>query len=211
MCFINGLKRGDIVIALESLNSIIRNIVEKGTTIAVTKLICIDVINMVVKVIYELDMDIFLDDIESLTEFLSLDDFKGRLEKLIGDICNYINKSREDKNIVFRDEILNYINKEFGDSSLSLEGLADRFGLSIYYISRFFKEHTGRNFIDHISRIRMEEAKRMLFETNMTLKDIVIAVGYLDIPSFSRKFKRNEGITPGQYREMHSKKASAFH
>lgn len=47
----------------------------------------------------------------------------------------------------------------------------------------------------------MSEAKRMLESTDMKVQSILEAVGYLDIASFSRKFKQIYGVSPGKYRE----------
>ena len=79
--------------------------------------------------------------------------------------------------------------------------MAAHFDLSPGYLSRFFKQVTSRNFIQYVTLLRMEYVKDRLVNGNEQIKDIVIAAGYMDIPSFLRKFKAAEGITPGQYRQ----------
>ena len=54
--------------------------------------------------------------------------------------------------------------------------------------------------VNFVSEIRMERAKELLRNGDMRIKDIVTAVGYYDVPNFSRKFKAMTGMTPGQYR-----------
>ena len=54
---------------------------------------------------------------------------------------------------------------------------------------------------EYLIYLRMEKAKEFLDSTNMTIKEIGIAVGYYDESAFFRRFKRYAGMTPGQYRE----------
>ena len=49
--------------------------------------------------------------------------------------------------------------------------------------------------------MRSDEFKRQLKETNNPIKDIVLDIGYVDVANFSRKFKSEEGLTPGQFRK----------
>ncbi|MFB9277847.1 helix-turn-helix domain-containing protein [Cohnella cellulosilytica] len=84
---------------------------------------------------------------------------------------------------------------------LSLERCADQFGTSAYTLSRAFKQITGITFIDYLTHLRLEKAKTALRETDGKINDIAIGVGYQHT-YFNRIFKKYEGITPSQYREM---------
>ena len=86
---------------------------------------------------------------------------------------------------------------------ISLETVAEKVHLSHTYFSMLFKKETGRNFIDYVIWARMEEAKRLLAESQMPVSDIAEAVGYLDIRSFSKRFKKEVGITPSHFRKYH--------
>jgi transcriptional regulator GlxA family with amidase domain len=67
-------------------------------------------------------------------------------------------------------------------------------------LSRLFKEYKNINITDHVWAIRLERAKELLASTSLGLHEIVVAVGYSDVSSFSRKFKQTVGMTPGSYR-----------
>ena len=99
-----------------------------------------------------------------------------------------------------------YINENYRNINLSLEEVATELSLSVYSLSRFFKEQTGVTFTDYLIRLRMDEAKRLLRETDATIKDIVQSIGYMDAPNFMRKFKILEGVTLGEYRKLHKSK-----
>jgi AraC-like DNA-binding protein len=88
-------------------------------------------------------------------------------------------------------------------SELSLESYADRYGISIHKLSRSFKQITGENFIDFVTRLRLDKCKDLLVTTDLKINDIAEIVRY-NPPYLVRIFKKNEGLTPGQYREKHS-------
>ena len=48
----------------------------------------------------------------------------------------------------------------------------------------------------------MNEFKRLLVQSDETIRELVLQIGYNDVPNFLRKFKSLEGMTPGQYRQM---------
>lgn len=85
-------------------------------------------------------------------------------------------------------------------TDLSLEVCADELGTNMYTLSKVFKQVTGENFVDCLSRVRLEHAKRMLLESDMKISDIADQVGYQQ-SYFIRVFKKLEGVTPGQFRE----------
>lgn len=102
-------------------------------------------------------------------------------------------------NTVIKDAV-DYIKMNYG-KDLSLEGISQKFNISSYYFSRLFKEETGEKFIDYLTGIRLIQAKHLLKNTDKSMKEICIEVGYLDPNYFSRIFKKNIGLTPSEYRE----------
>ncbi|MBO9596581.1 MAG: response regulator [Cohnella sp.] len=72
------------------------------------------------------------------------------------------------------------------------------------YLSRLFKREIGASLTDYILAKRIEKAKRLLATTRMKISDIAAAVGYDNIPYFSRKFKRVTNLTPFEYRKLHT-------
>jgi AraC-like DNA-binding protein len=85
---------------------------------------------------------------------------------------------------------------------LSLDSCAEKFGTSPYTLSRAFKQMTGINFIDYLTQIRIDQSKTLLRETDYKINDVAERVGYQHT-YFNRIFKKYEGITPSQYRELH--------
>jgi AraC-like DNA-binding protein len=85
---------------------------------------------------------------------------------------------------------------------ISLDECADRAGTSSYTLSRLFKQITGVNFIDYVTNVRIESAKKQLQDPDKKINEVAANVGYQQ-RYFNRIFKKQVGVTPGQYREMY--------
>lgn len=93
-----------------------------------------------------------------------------------------------------------FIEKNYKED-ISLSDLADTFYLSKEHLSRLFKKETGQNLFSYIMDLKLEEAKRLLIETNRTLDDIAFSLGFSNGNYFSKVFKKNIGVSPSSYRE----------
>lgn len=93
-----------------------------------------------------------------------------------------------------------FIRQHYAEN-ISLNFLADHFYLHSNYLSRLFKEKTGKNFIDYLTEIRMEKAKELLRNTEYKIIEICAMTGYDNPRYFSKLFKSCTGMTPREYRE----------
>jgi AraC-like DNA-binding protein len=98
-------------------------------------------------------------------------------------------------------EVINYINLNYSEH-LSLNKLCKIFYISTYYLSHVFKEVTGFNFIEYLNYVRINEARRLLKETNMNVTQIAEKVGYESTTHFGRVFKTIIGLSPVKYRKI---------
>lgn len=164
-------------------------------------------VNAVIKTLDEMDIELsksFETEKEKLfTEpFETIDELGNRITAFCSEVCTYIEKNKESKNFELREKILDIINRRYNDNNLTLEGIADECGVSSVYVSRYFKDQTGYTLMKYIDTLRMNKAKELLKNTNLVIKEILQQVGYVDEANFMRKFKKNEGITPTQYRSV---------
>jgi AraC-like DNA-binding protein/ligand-binding sensor protein len=83
---------------------------------------------------------------------------------------------------------------------ISLQEIAAAAGLSAPYFSTIFKEEMGENLSSYLNRLRVEKARHMLAETDLTLTEIASSCGFEDQSWFSKIFKSFTGISPGKYR-----------
>ncbi len=84
---------------------------------------------------------------------------------------------------------------------ISLDNCADHIGTNPFFLSKSFKQVTGKNFIDYLTELRMEKAKELLRESEMKINTVAEQVGYRH-SYFNRIFKKLEGMTPTRYREL---------
>lgn len=84
---------------------------------------------------------------------------------------------------------------------VSLDDVSRRMKLTPYYFSKLFKQETGITFMEYLTGLRLDQAKQLLKNPDLSIKEIGISVGYSDPNYFSRIFKKVLGITPSEYRE----------
>ena len=86
---------------------------------------------------------------------------------------------------------------------LSLQEVADHCFISQWHLSKLLNGHLGQTFYDLLNAERMHRAKEMLENPALRISEIAERVGYADTAHFSRVFKKLEGISPGEWRNLH--------
>jgi len=93
-----------------------------------------------------------------------------------------------------------YIDDNFNASDISLYSTAAHVGISPNHLSTIFAQETGENFIEYLTRVRIERAKQLLKSTTMKSADIAGETGFSDPHYFSYIFKKNTGFSPREFR-----------
>jgi len=204
---VKSIRQGDQLAVTDAVQKAMTYIRDQNMSVEVALFICFDIVNHVAKTLMELEVELDEATNETLGKlFVPHLETIEELERLITDICLRVcittSSKKESGNTELLDEIKAYIEENYKDHSLSLKCIADHFGISASYATRFFKNQTGESLMRYIDCLRMQEAKQLLKTTELTLKDILYEVGYIDSTNFIRKFKRNEGLTPIQYRNL---------
>ncbi|WP_315794644.1 AraC family transcriptional regulator [Paenibacillus sp. BIC5C1] len=88
------------------------------------------------------------------------------------------------------------------DADLNRAALARMTGFNASYFSSLFRKETGWSFGDYLNRLRLDEAKRLLFTTNDSLQDIAMRTGFSDGSYLSKTFKKHVHITPSAFRQL---------
>jgi AraC-like DNA-binding protein len=84
---------------------------------------------------------------------------------------------------------------------LSLGRVAQAANISRHYFCKMFKKATGINFIDYLSRVRVEKSKTLLLNPNSRISEAAFACGFQSMTNFNRAFKRIVGRSPTQFRK----------
>ncbi|MEG0766380.1 MAG: AraC family transcriptional regulator, partial [Clostridia bacterium] len=141
-----------------------------------------------------LEQDAVLDDISGM------DPTDGeRFEKQLGAFLRRVLSENAVDGAYER--VLACIQEHYTDSQLTLAVVSQRVGLSAAYISRLFHNKGEKKYIDYLTDLRVQEAMRLLCQTNLQVKEITQRVGYWDTVNFQKKFKAITGLNPSEYRK----------
>ena len=121
-------------------------------------------------------------------------DFAGQCVKLF---CNHAAQARDEKLFRRVEEIDAYIEENLSDPDLRLLTIAEHFGLSERYLSDFYKKSSGQNISYQVEKVRMERAHALLRQ-GMAVGDVAQRVGYLNVNTFRRAYRRHYGINPSE-------------
>ncbi|MCR4850576.1 MAG: response regulator [Lachnospiraceae bacterium] len=144
--------------------------------------------------------DSYLPEIMSMN---TVDELKEWFLNKVKVACQNISSKREERSTDTIEMAKKYISDNFS-SEISLDDVSRIVNISPYYFSKLFKEATGENFIEYLTNIRIEKAKDLLLNSDMSMKEICAMCGYQDPNYFSRTFKKNVGFTPTEYKEKNS-------
>ena len=96
-----------------------------------------------------------------------------------------------------------YIKANCTDYNLSLDMLAEEFQITPQYICKIIKQQTGVSYKEYLTGLRMEEAKMLLKDKNISVIDACQQSGYNNVSYFIKVFQKYTGLTPAKYRDEH--------
>lgn len=141
--------------------------------------------------------------LETFSKLVSLDECLHWFYKVIDEFGTHIEIRNTSIGNSFVQDIIEYI-KNNVNSQLSLNSVAEHFGLSTGHLSRLFKEKVGIHFSDFVSQVKFEKATQLLISAPSTkVSDIADQLGYSNLTYFTKLFKEKYGMTPTQYRKSH--------
>ncbi len=111
-----------------------------------------------------------------------------------------LTKNRTTSRLSMVEKAVEYVDAHYSDHDLTIDRICGELGLSAAYFSTVFKRETGRTFINYLTDRRMEEASRLLTETEEKTYVIARKIGYEDPNYFSYVFKKTFGKSPTKYR-----------
>jgi AraC-like DNA-binding protein len=200
-----ALRLGDEAGALESVRQFMKRMSDKNANEAVMKQSVLQLLGSILHVVLQSRIsthELFegTDLYSKLSEIREPEEIVNWFEQRI--VLPFMAEWSQKKDQHMRklvEKMIILLNENFMND-ISLEFCADEIKISPYVLSKGFKEITGINFIDYLMNIRLERAKQMLRDTEMKISEIAESVGYQHT-YFNRLFKKNESLTPSQYRE----------
>jgi two-component system response regulator YesN len=131
----------------------------------------------------------YLSDYHKYVSYLIIEDIKKRAQ-LYGDASASI-----------VNQVKLYIHENYAKSDLKLNKIADEYYINYSYLSYLFKKKTGTNFSSYLTEIRIEEAKKLLRHSSLSINEVAKRVGYQNYQNFYYAFQKSCGISPNSYRQ----------
>ncbi|TVY02978.1 response regulator [Cohnella terricola] len=143
------------------------------------------------------------DDVQSsLKQIARLRDMAEGRALLEGVVRQFNDKSRQAASgysLIVR-SVLSQIQTQYAEN-MTLTDLAERYRISSAYLSRLLKKETGHNFVDLLTKARIQAAKKWLADPAISVQQVASLVGYGDYSYFYQVFKKYEGISPSEVKK----------
>ncbi|MCT4544004.1 MAG: response regulator [Vallitalea sp.] len=158
------------------------------------------ILNKYKKQIYEEDDDLNIYSFDELIRHYK------RFDYMIDSLIEVIESTYDNKEIVFESynknflKVIKYINTNY-TKNMSIKDIAEELFLNPNYISQLFKKETGTTYVKYLTKLRIEKAKELLKDTDMSINDVCINSGFNDYFYFIKKFKKYTDMAPSYYRK----------
>ncbi|MBP1963406.1 helix-turn-helix domain-containing protein [Paenibacillus aceris] len=199
------LQYGDATRITMGVHQIAMKMKRSGMTLFIAKELCYDMIGKFITFMENRSPGSSsgnLPDVLTLIDYTTLDEIADLLTTACTTLCLSLEVPKPVSTAVTIDQINQFILQSYSEYDFSVQKIAEHFSLSLSYLSRYYKEQTGRTVMEYLNEVRIEQAKRLLRNNNSSVKEIVQQIGYYDVSSFIRKFKLQVGLTPGEYRKQ---------
>ncbi|CAN5522005.1 AraC family transcriptional regulator [soil metagenome] len=146
---------------------------------------------------------------DSVLELMSIlhDLSSSRNSRLLSDASfNQVEISYNSRRV---EKAFEYLNQNF-NKPITLAEVSKLGGMTEVSFSRFFKNRSGKTFIDSLNDIRLGHASRMLIDTTHSISEIAYNCGFNNISNFNRIFKKKKGCTPKEFKEGYSAGSRIF-
>lgn len=133
---------------------------------------------------------------------LTMEEFFALLKEHYAFVCRRNREKHTARAEKLLSGVLEYLNENCTDYSLSLSSTALRFGLTEKYLSSFIHEKAGINFSTYVEQLRIRRANELLAQPGLTMDEIALRVGYCNVKTFRRAYIRAVGIAPSEARRI---------
>ncbi|OXM85747.1 helix-turn-helix domain-containing protein [Paenibacillus rigui] len=206
---INFIKTGDYENSRAAVDEIVEtNIADATLSVPLAKCLMFDLIITMLKTLDEIsssDKRDFIDmmnPVDRLTACQTINEMREQIGAVLQQVCASIQDDRKQGHNQLSQQVMAYVKEHYSSENLNITMIGEAFRLTPPYLSKQFKAQTGEALLEYISRTRIEEAKRLLADQSSPIAEIARKVGYSDINTFNRLFKKYEGITPGKYKSI---------
>ena len=141
---------------------------------------------------------------DRLQRFETVQESSQWMQRILCSVSRFLGERQEQKEQKLIEQVRRYVADHLQDD-LHLEGIARHFFYSTNYLNSRFKKETNMTISEYITRQKIEASKKKLLQTHDTVAEIAAQVGYEHVSYFNYVFKKWEGMTPREFRQMGGK------
>ncbi len=138
--------------------------------------------------------------IQEIGKLKSIEELCIWIVKVLDRFTESVYENRNIKNVDIIRKTREFIRANY-KKKITLADISKAVYISPYYLSHIFKKETGFTILEYLTRVRIEEAKRLLENSTYNTTQIAFEVGYPDQSYFCKVFKKLEGISTSDYKE----------
>lgn len=176
-----------------------------NTGLSALKVNAIELISLIFNNVWDIDTSTLSEMLpgcfHSIFGINTVPEMKEYFKECVCHISSTLESAKDREKTTQIRSILDFLKSNYADYSITLKSTADKFYKNASYLSRLFRHETGESFVEHLTRIRMEESVRLLKHSDMKTYEISEAVGILDPNYFSKCFRKYTGMSVSEYRK----------
>lgn len=135
----------------------------------------------------------------AIASFDTLEELENCLKEFFAEIVRYM--ARHPGKANYGERILRYLEEHYCED-IVFEDMAREIGISYSYMRKIFYEVTGKSLIEYTNWLRIQKAKQIMLESDSSMAQIAASVGYANVQSFNRFFRKFEGMSPSHYKAL---------
>ncbi|MFW6313741.1 MAG: AraC family transcriptional regulator [Spirochaetota bacterium] len=149
----------------------------------------------------------FPPDFSKLQSFADYADTLTELRRIVRYTVYHLSRQMDSSTVSRHREIveqaMKIVEEEYNDPAICDDAVADRLRVSIQHLRTVFKQYRRASLSKEITRLRLQESRRLLVTTRMPAKEVARSVGFGSANYFLTLFKKEYGMTPTSYRRRH--------
>jgi two-component system, response regulator YesN len=204
---LNGVRSGDRSIIQDAVNNFFTEYVHgpDHTKEKLYQIVVVLLSSIYGELIKESDNTAIFSEVNTLSLIKNCSSSSALKNYILESLYRVLEKLNKTSDIssegLYIDRVVGYIGDNYM-KDISLSDISGFVALNPKYLAKIFKECTGKTVNEYLTLHRINISKSLFKDPALTIKDISRMIGYNDVHSFIRFFKKYEGVTPGEYRDL---------
>ena len=195
-----ALASGNEAEALKGLESYVAQMQNGGMSLLMQQYIIMDFVSEITRQARKCQLELTKQSISLIISAKNLKDFETAAQDLIHEFFEKLMLSREQTEKEDTRRVYEYVKEHFAEYDMSIQKTAADLSISTAAVREAVYKCTGRMYKDYLMSLRIEYAKRLLADEELTVAEVCQKVGYSNVSYFIKMFKESTGVTPANFK-----------